>query len=85
MPFHGRRGLPRHDRDRAGGLRPRADTARQERLAGRRLRLGEHAMAVDEDQRAAEVAAGEQERLAGQRQDQGGGVDVAVVVSGPVS
>ena len=42
-------------------------------------------MAVDEDQRAAEVAAGEQERLAGQRQDQGGGVDVAVVVSGPVS
>jgi len=38
-------------------------------------------MAVDVDQGAAEVAAGEQKCLAGQREDKGGGVDVAVLVS----
>jgi hypothetical protein len=66
-----------------GGLRPRAETSGLQCLANRRLRLGEHAMAVDVDQGAAEVAAGEQERLASQREDQGGSVDEAVFVSRP--
>src|SRR5215475_7007918 len=40
-------------------------------------------MAVDVDQRAAEVAAGEQKRLTDQREDKGGSVDAAVFVSRP--
>src|SRR5262249_31401037 len=57
MSFPGRRGLPGHDRGRFGGLRPPAETPGQQRLADRRLRLGEHAMAVDIHQGAAQVAA----------------------------